>query len=250
VTYQLFKALVPVGLKKIVMFEDFSDTFLALHQSQYPHIPKNPDRIIDTYVTNALAKVSLSLEQLSAAFFVDAGGFFDAYQPNWVWKELVSLTLTSRQLVPDGNPTDINNMLEAAAGAARNMPNLKIMELWNGGKDMACVFQYQAFTNVSKRDGAKTRSLNPASITWRGTWDLVLLPTVTESWKAVARAQYPSGFIVTNEMLGADVVIRSQGDTVRALGLLTQVASPISIWQIQMENYVEGEGPIPSPHWP
>lgn len=45
-----------------------------------------------------LAKTSLHLERLSASFLADAKDFFHAYQPDWIWKNLVSLALTSRLL--------------------------------------------------------------------------------------------------------------------------------------------------------
>ncbi|KAF2810508.1 uncharacterized protein BDZ99DRAFT_563683 [Mytilinidion resinicola] len=102
------------SLKKLVIFEDFNDTYIAIWQGVHELFRAEPVRIANSAVTRALAEASLTLEYLSAAFIVDAGPFLDACQSNsnWTWKELVSLTITSRQLVPDGDPTNINDMLE------------------------------------------------------------------------------------------------------------------------------------------
>ncbi|KAF2815552.1 uncharacterized protein BDZ99DRAFT_550438, partial [Mytilinidion resinicola] len=168
----LFEYLVPNALKKMVVFEDFNDKYTAIGQGSRD--PAEPVRTADSGVTRALAEA-----------------------------KLVSLTLTSRQLTPDGDLANINDLLQIAAEAAKKMPKLENMELWNGGRALACVFRYQASKNC-----------RPARITWRGNWDLPLEP----------------------KLLDANTVIQSHGDAVRVLEFSHQVASRVSLWQIQVEN--------------
>ena len=105
------------------------------------------------------------------------------------------------------------------------MPILNAMELWNGGKNLACVFRYQA-----------SKSCLPSKITWRGNWDFPIEPAVVRSWKAVALWRGQPQVKVISELLDADIVINSHGDAIHHLKLLYQVVSPISLWQIRKET--------------
>lgn len=211
----------------MVLFEDFNDTYSALWQGAHVLFDAEPIRTTEPTLSEAVAEASLNLEHLSAAYIVDAGQYFNGCQSNWAWKELVSLTITSRQLVPDDNRTGINNMLEVAAKTAMRMPKLKSMEIWNGRKSFAGVFRYTAAPGVCK----------PARITWRSNFDLVLEPRVIQYWTAVAQQQDDMCELqVTQEWLELDTVIKSHGDAVRVLEFSHGVACPVSLWQIEIEN--------------
>ena len=217
----LFKYLISKQMKKIVLFEDFNDVYAAAfpllsHESRV--------RTADSAVSKAIAEASLNLESLSASFIADAGLFFGACQPSWVWNKLASLTLTSRLLAPSESHGAIDGVLQDAAATAMKMPNLKTVEIWNGGKGLASLFRYQA------SEGSRC-----AIITWRGNWDLTLTPQVIRSWETVALEYAQSDVRVVKELLNMDVVIGSHGDAIHHLKLLNQVVHPVSLHQIRRE---------------
>ena len=67
----------------------------------------------------------------------------------------------------------METMLQAAAAAARKIPQLETMEIWNGRKGLAALFKYQAFHDKQR-----------AIIIWRGTWVLTMEPSILRAWKA------------------------------------------------------------------
>ncbi|KAJ4267399.1 hypothetical protein NW762_003506 [Fusarium torreyae] len=169
----------------------------------------------------AVASISLRLGKLSESFIADASNFLDACQTSWEWPNLTSIVLTSQLLTPRESPTKINDMLLAAATAGEKMPKLKTMELWNG-----------------YRSGNGNGSSEPAVVTCRGTWELVLQLLVTQAWEAVA-VKY-LGPLFTKELLSDAISIKSHGDAILQLELSESgsVIRPVSLQQIQMEHQV------------
>lgn len=172
-----------------------------------------------------VALASLQLEHLAASFLVDARHFF-AMEPSWKWPNLTSLVLTSKILRFDENPVQIGAMLHAAAAAAMRMPQLEIMEIWNGRMGLAAVFQYQTLRNVRQ-----------ATITWRATWELTMEPLLIQAWEAVVHHRYDDNWSlgIVQERLDT-AAIKSHGDAIPCLRLLSQVIRPVSLQQIQMEQ--------------
>ena len=130
----------------------------------------DPIRIPAYAVSREVANISLKLEHLPASFMVDASYFFHACEPSWRWHNLTSLTPTSRLLVPDDSPTEIDDMLKAAAAMAMKIPNLETMKIWNGRKGMAMFSRYQSI-----------KGEQDAVITWRGTEEFTLQPDVIQT---------------------------------------------------------------------
>jgi hypothetical protein len=122
----------------------------------------------------------------------------------------------------------MDDMLQTAAAAAMKMPKLKLMEIWNGKEGLAMLFGYQP---------ARGR---PAMLTWRGTWELALRPLVVQAWEAVALKHYGPGTVLVKELLDIGAVVKSHGDAIHHLKLLTLVIQPVSLWQIRMEHGFEG----------
>ena len=211
-------------LRKLVLFEDLNDEYIATFQGVHELSDAEPVRTASNAVGQALAVASLNLEYLSASFIVDAWHFLQAYKPAWVWKKLATLVLTSRSLVPMEDCSKIDDLLELAAVAAMAMPELNTLELWNGAKGLACVFRYQASTTS-----------RPAMLTWRGSWDLSLNPRVVRTWEAVASKRAFCELKIIKEALKDDVSLNSHGNAIRELKLVNQVVSPISLWQMQNE---------------
>ncbi|KAF2654056.1 hypothetical protein K491DRAFT_779808 [Lophiostoma macrostomum CBS 122681] len=223
---QLFKTLTVNTLKKIVIFEDLNESLIAVNSTGIcKALDAEPVRTACAKVSAAFAAASLSLEHISAAFMIDASLFWTARQSDWVWENLLSLSLTSRKLAPEALPASINEMLYAAAQTATKMPKLKIMELWNGGLGHASVFRYE-----------NAKAGTPARITWRSSWDLQLDPRVTQAWKTMAGKHRIWEFEVRNEPLGSGEFLRSHGDAIKALTLVNEVACPVSLSQIRREN--------------
>lgn len=200
-----------------MLFEDFNDNYISVFDGEIRHIRK-----ADLGVSKALVRASLDLEHLSASFIIDASDFFLA-DPKYTWNNLVSLALTLQLLVPSENHGTINDTLQTAAVAALQMPKLNVMELWNGGKGFAGAFSYQIYEDFG-----------PATISWRGSWNLALEPRVIQSWEAVALKRTPCDLQVVRELLDA-AVINSHGDAITHLKLSHEVMCPVSLWQIKNE---------------
>ncbi|KAI5457860.1 hypothetical protein BGZ63DRAFT_427886 [Mariannaea sp. PMI_226] len=106
-----------------------------------------------------LGKLNLKLEHLSVSFMAEALCFFCDCDPTMEWPNLTSLCLTSELLTPDDGTDDINEMLLLeAAEAAKRMPKLETLEIWNGWEGLATLFKYESLGDEQ-----------PATITWRGT---------------------------------------------------------------------------------
>ncbi|TQN68103.1 hypothetical protein CSHISOI_07393, partial [Colletotrichum shisoi] len=188
-----------------------------------------PIRIPTPDVSRTLARASLELEHLSASFVVDADCFFHACNPSWKWPNLSSLALTSRLLAPGESTVEIDDMLQRAAKVAKKMPNLQTMEIWNGRKALAALFKYQSIGHGGYGQ--------PAEITWRGTWDYALHPSVIRAWDAVALKHRANGCVTVKKLLDVGVV-RSHGDAIYYLNLSNTVIRPLSLQKIRLEQSI------------
>lgn len=131
---RLFESLASDRLRRLVIFENFNETYPA----GYRNVKCDPMQIPSSYVNQAIANASLTLDHLSASFILDASDFFDARKFSWKWPNLTWLALTSRLLVPRESSMELDDMLRAAATAAIKMPRLETMEIWNGERDWRC----------------------------------------------------------------------------------------------------------------
>lgn len=145
-------------------------------------------------------------------------------EPSWEWPNLTLLVLTSKLLTPDENLIEIGAMLQAAAAAARKMPRLETMEIWNGRKGLAALFKYQAF-----------RDRQQATIIWRGTWKLTIEPSIIQAWEAIIHQHDGWRLNLVQERLD-EAAIKSHGDAIYYLMLSSQVIRPISLQQIRIEQ--------------
>ncbi|PNP44308.1 hypothetical protein TGAMA5MH_03914 [Trichoderma gamsii] len=109
-------------------------------------------------------------ELLKATGFEDGQIPRSVYQPRWLW--LKTLALTSRF-------RDRFDLFEAAAFAALRMPELQIMEIWDGmGLDLVEFFRYTRREN--RRD-------EPPTITWLSDLQIAPEQRVIAAWERVAR---------------------------------------------------------------
>lgn len=199
-------------------------------QRYLPSLPPcEPLRTADPVVAETVARASLGVRHLSAAFMVDADDFFNSAigHPNWLWSDLTSLALTSRDLAPEARQEAIDGMLITAAVAARRMPRLETVEIWNGREGLAGLFRFR-----SARRG------RTAGISWRGTWDLGLGKEVIQAWEAIAHRYRRAELVVVNEEVLDSSKIRFHGDAIHHLGIEAQVVRPVSLYQMRMERDV------------
>ncbi|KAH6617007.1 hypothetical protein F5144DRAFT_380590 [Chaetomium tenue] len=208
----------PKTLKTLSVFEDPDDRIdPALDYSWWGLRVPFAFHDVDPRIGAAFASLSLSLEQLSAAYMVNAEDFFGACLPTWTWEHLQSLALTSALLHPMGNPDEISALLSSAAATALRMPRLCSLVVWNRREDNACAFVY------------RHRGLNKGgpSITWRGTWNLEVTPAVEEAWQAVA-SQKASPLELEIEKEDIEGEVQSHADAISRLALPCFVVVPIS----------------------
>lgn len=199
-------------------------------QRYLPSLPRcEPLRTADPVVAGSVARASRGLKHLSAAFMVDADNFFTSAigHPNWEWPHLTSLALTSRDLTPEAREDSVAGMLIAAAVAARRMPRLETVEIWNGREGLAGLFRFR-----SARRG------RTAGISWRGTWDLDLGKEVIQAWEVIAHRYRRAELVVVNEEVLDAGKIRFHGDAIHYLGIEAQVVRPVSLYQMRMERDV------------
>jgi hypothetical protein len=127
-----------------------------------------------------LAKLSLQLDKFSASYLADALHFFEPFikpQPGVtlpLWKTLNSLTLTSSLIRSGEDPAALNGLLQAAGNAAKRMPELRAMELYNARKHEAGAFLYLV-------------SPESTIASWESTWKFKVSDGVKQTWRNVAR---------------------------------------------------------------
>jgi hypothetical protein len=145
---QLVQKHLPQTLKRVSVFEDFSDNLAAALQvgnAQLPlswHQQVDASRIVDSRIGAAFASRSLDLEQLSVSYMVKAEDFFRACLPTWTWPRLQSLALTSQLLRYTRSRQEIDALLYEAGITALRMPRLHTLVLWDGIRGNACAFIY------------------------------------------------------------------------------------------------------------
>ncbi|KAK1845891.1 hypothetical protein CCHR01_11501 [Colletotrichum chrysophilum] len=228
IDYQLlFESFASTKLRKLVIFENFTQKYPELSD---PDLEYDPIRTPVPCMAKALAKASLQLEILSVSFMVDASHFLCGCECLWEWPNLTSWTLTSRLLAPNESTTKIGDMLRTAAQVAMRMPNLRVMEIWNGQEGLAALFQYKSMGHGQR-----------PVITWRATWDYALQPSVIQAWKAVGiehqGEHHWNDCVVFKELLNVGDV-RCHGDAIHHLKLSSSVIRSVSLHQIRTESQI------------
>ncbi|KAI5864672.1 hypothetical protein GGS23DRAFT_561312 [Durotheca rogersii] len=216
----------PSTLRNLCIFEDFNK---LLH-------PKGSATHSNRSLGIALSKSSRFLENLSAAFLIDAQDFFAAFWPTKQqdsatipWSNLRTLALTSHLLYPRVARVMINKLLIAAGRAAAFMPNLEVMEIWNGGEGHACVFQYSY-------NSGKPR------ITWSSSWgaNMELDDDVLCCWSALPKHKQPwsDGLVATVAQLPKGrKQIKTHATIIPYLETRKGVLSTFSDYQLFWEQY-------------
>lgn len=166
----------PTNLKRVSLFEHFG----AFDMLDTPGGSRDPRY---KFLSTGLCRLSVNLEELSASFMADAADFFEAFtktnNPRGVtprlphWPNLRWLTLTSPSLSEQSFSDTINSLLRGAGAAAKQMPRLQSMEIWNATRWDAGVFRYLVVNDVGV-------------VSWTSTWDFKLDRAVKTAWRQVA----------------------------------------------------------------
>lgn len=169
----------PSSIRRLQVFEDD----ITLYDRHQP-----PRRWVDRQALGQLAaKVNQDKEPevLAMSFIIDASGFFSDFYSDFStpeitrppgekvgWTKLTSLTLTSCVLSPHSSSFPF--LLMAAARAARHMPRLAIMELYNARSGCGGIFTY-----IHNEEGS--------IIQWESNWKWEFPSDVIDVWKMAAR---------------------------------------------------------------
>lgn len=211
------------GLGKLTIFENSNQQYplYFLGETWPAHAPT-------IHLSQKLARVNVGVEVLSVSFMVDAAEFFSEFSTTW--PNLSHLTLTSQLLAPTTCPTQIMDLLQAAASAACYMPKLKMMEIWYGREGLATLFKYEFIPDY----------LRQSVVTWRATWCMSIQPRVIEAWEGVVRSRgrYPGGVDVVYEAVNEHIT--SHVDAIVSVKLSETVLRPISLQQIKREQSFVG----------
>lgn len=186
-------------------------------------------RILERSHAMGLVRKSRNLEHFSMSFFTDADDFFYAFWPwnngvsfDWKWEKLTTFAHTSKHLNPSQAREKVNDLLEAAGTAAKSMPKLRVMEIWNGKNDShGCLFRYCTDDTSS-------------TITWKSSWDMELESRVIDCWTKTAyqNTRYENVGIVY-EPLPMDGT-HFPASVLRHLQLKDKIVHPVSFSQIEL----------------
>ncbi|KAH8819763.1 hypothetical protein F5884DRAFT_849067 [Xylogone sp. PMI_703] len=267
----VFECWLPVTLRKLTIYASHNDRDEAkyLLDSSGLLLPRSNAPALGL----ALAKASQPLEHLAASFIVDATHFLafvnqrqfpssvvHGQENNWHWANLRSLALTSKLLAPDQTPPAINDLLLAASVAARAMPALRVMEIWNGKNkvrtlgrlkceddelEYGCFFRYYVEDDLNHSQGKSSRvsvrdwddvptdNISTATITWHSTWCFELEQRVVQSWKCTVQGKGGQGLSFETELLPMDST-RFPASILHHLKLRDQVLHSVSYQQIKL----------------
>lgn len=205
----------PPTLRSLRIFEDYegfhhgrSTPRICTAQPRHTHLPH--------------------LEVVSLSFLIDAIDFFTDYisacvlRHTWCeWDNLVSLTLTSNTIRSDASskPQPINKLLLFAAIAAKDMPRLQVMEIYNGvGKGEGGIFRFAVANNC-------------CSVTWESTWPFHLSQEVFEAWRMLAEKREARKFHVQVRQIPAQTM-KWSNCILPLLQTRGEVAHPITYWNM------------------
>ncbi|KAM6528998.1 hypothetical protein FALCPG4_009951 [Fusarium falciforme] len=214
----------PKHVKRLAFFEDFDediDSMFAGPSFVGAEFVRTPNRALGT----SLAALQ-NQQSLCVSFIVDACDFFEALRHrrrDGAWRNLTHFSMTSILLQSQTPASKVQQLLMMAAFAACRFPSLEAMELWYGRRGEACLFRFSR-----NHDGA-------FKIFRTGTWELPLPPAVMEAWNRLSELRGGKGLMASDPKRIDRELIRSHGDAIHHLGLVSDVLHPVSLRQIRRE---------------
>ncbi|KAF5969366.1 hypothetical protein FBULB1_10278 [Fusarium bulbicola] len=194
--FQQSGLLVPDSTKRLTYFEEFHTTY---HQHAGAMVMPRPNATL----LKSMSQAANRLEHISVSFAFDAQTFFDRLIQT-EFKALRTLALTSSF----SNTSE--SLLINAAEAVKEIPALKILEIWNfeAGHVQADVFRYE---RLDRYEGL---------ITWQSTKHRKVSSNVERSWKDLLR-RGENGLDIKRSSFPMD--IRSLQDLLPNLKLREQI---------------------------
>ncbi|KKP00241.1 hypothetical protein THAR02_07654 [Trichoderma harzianum] len=224
---QIISKFLPKTLKTFNWFEDFNEEAIRVCQRDDPS--NELERIgTDCHASSAtLARKSISFEQLTGCYSVDAVPFFQAVDFHWSWSSLTTLSLTCSLFATPNKRDEIVTLLERVGVAAQRMPQLQALDIWYGMRHHAAAFRHRV-----------TDSL--ITISWLGTWDLDLESQedgiVATAWKALARLQGNRILYIATYRPVKMEDVTSHAAAIRLLEIGPSVIHPASLEEISRET--------------
>ncbi|KAJ4859857.1 hypothetical protein T069G_04845 [Trichoderma breve] len=224
---KIISEFLPKTLKKFNWFEDFNEEAIRVCRKDGPS--NELWRIgTDCHASSvALARKSISFEQLTGCYSVDAVPFFQALDFRWTWPSLTTLSLTCSLFAMPEKCDEIVTLLERVGMAAQRMPQLQTLDIWYGMRHHAAAFRHRV-----------TDSL--IIISWLGTWDLNLEAqedgVVATAWKALARLQGNRILYIATYRPVKMEDVTSHAAAIRLLEIGRSVIHPASLEEISRET--------------
>lgn len=165
-------------LSKVHIFKSFEDKLSHGYRRGNRNLP-GPDGSMG----QLLAESSRNIRRLCLSYITDAMDFFQVFSEarpglpspgEMRWNRLKTLILTSNELQEGG---DHDNLVQYAAAAAKNMPQLELMVIWNSGDGHGAFFRY-------KRDLGDDEA---PKLTLGSTWHFELSDDAWERWHEVTQ---------------------------------------------------------------
>ncbi|KAK4060981.1 hypothetical protein Trihar35433_9906 [Trichoderma harzianum] len=217
----------PKTLRTFNWFEDFNEEAIRVCHRDGPS--NELGRIgTDCHAASVtMARQSISFEQLTGCYSVDAVPFFQAVDFRWTWPSLTTLSLTCSLFAMPEKCDEIVTLLERVGMAAQRMPQLQTLDIWYVMRHHAAAFRHRV-----------TDSL--ITISWLGTWDLNLEAqedgVVATAWKALARLQGNRILYIGTYRPVKVEDVTSHAAAIRLLGIGQSVIHPASLEEISRET--------------
>ncbi|RSL68604.1 hypothetical protein CEP54_002703 [Fusarium duplospermum] len=228
---ELLRLHLPKHIKRLAFFEDFDEDIDSIFTGQMffnGEFVRTPNRALGA----SLAALQ-NQQSLCVSFIVDAYDFFEALHHrlrDGAWRNLTHFSMTSILLQSQTTASEVQRLLMMAAFAACRFPSLEVMELWYGRREEACLFRFSR-----SRDGT-------FKISRSGTWELPLSSEVVKAWSNLCNLR--GGSLMAQDLERIDHrQIRSHGDAIHHLGLMSDVVHPTSLRQIRREAQHYGPHP-------
>ncbi|KAK5989002.1 hypothetical protein PT974_10500 [Cladobotryum mycophilum] len=174
-------SILPSCFRGLVIFEDHSETYRG-HGTPRVYT----DRC--SALAQQLSRVG-NLKHLCVSYAIDAKDFFaDFYTTSTTsasreWGKLETLTLTSNLIRLDESPDSITRLLLAAGRAAKNMPNLKGLEIYNVHDLDGGVFRFRVTDEVTV-------------VSWVSSWKFELSEEAIQPWREMYEQSRSQSFEV------------------------------------------------------